>query len=116
MKKIYDRFCIYVRKLVANVFGGLGAGLGFGGLLFTCLGNLPVGLTLLGFSALSFTFSVGKIYLDNHTASQDEKYFGDEDYEVEDYQPENELVVENEKVEETSKTYNKNTKNETLEK
>ena len=116
MKKLYDRFCIYVRKLVANVFGAIGAVLGVGGVFATCLGNPFVGVPLLGFAALAFTFSAGKIYLDNHTAKQEEKYFGNEDFEVEDYQIENDATIQNNKVEEVIRADHQNTKNETLEK
>ena len=107
MKKFYDKACIMARRIcTTNVFGMVANVLLFGGTLLTCAGVIPAGVTCLTFAGLGYFLSVGKVVLEDREVQQCDKFFGDEEIEVEDYQSEkvNETVNISTTTQESVKT------------
>lgn len=91
MKSSFNKFIVRCRKVFGSAMGRVCNVLAFGGALMACCGVLPAGLTCLSFACLGYMVGFAKVFLIEHEIQQIEKY--NMDYEVEDYIPENENII-----------------------
>jgi len=102
MKDFFNKTSIRLRKVLNKPLGAASGTLLVGGLLMTCCGLFAAGIPILAGGALGMVLTYGKVALDDHEMHQMDKYYGDEDYSVEDYvetkTQQKEMVVEQNQV------------------
>lgn len=84
MKKAFNNFLARAKRIATTPFGLVSNVLLVGG-AFLSIANLPAGLTLMYLSGFGYLISLGKVAADDHYEEQAKKYFGEEEFEVEDY-------------------------------